>query len=83
MARKTHPDFLFAQMTAPQLVRKDWEPGFIDYLYVSFTNATAFSPTDTLPLSRWAKLLMMAESFVSLITVALIVARAVNVLGTH
>jgi hypothetical protein len=83
MARKTHPDFLFAQMTAPQLVRKDWEPGFVDYLYVSFTNATAFSPTDTLPLSRWAKLLMMAESFVSLITVALIVARAVNVLGTR
>jgi hypothetical protein len=83
MARKTHPDFLFAQMTAPQLVRKDWEPAFVDYLYVSFTNATAFSPTDTLPLSRWAKLLMMAESFVSLITVALIVARAVNVLGTR
>ncbi len=82
MARKTHPDFLFSQMTVPELIHKDWEPGFVDYLYLSFTNATAFSPTDTLPLSRWAKLLMMAESLVSLITVALIVARAVNVLGT-
>jgi hypothetical protein len=82
LARKTNPDFLFSQMTVPELIHKDWEPGFVDYLYLSFTNATAFSPTDTLPLSRWAKLLMMAESLVSLITVALIVARAVNVLGT-
>jgi hypothetical protein len=81
-ARRIHPDFLFAQMTVPELIHKDWEPGFVDYLYLSFTNATAFSPTDTLPLSRWAKLLMMAESLVSLITVALIVARAVNVLGS-
>jgi hypothetical protein len=80
-ARKAHPDFLFAQMTVPDLVHEDWKPGFVDYLYLSFTNATAFSPTDTLPLSRWAKLTMMAESTVSFVTVALIVARAVNVLG--
>ena len=77
---RTHTDFLFAQMTAPEFVPKNWEPAFLDYLYLSFTNATAFSPTDTLPLSRWAKLLMMFQSAVSLGTVALVVARAVNVL---
>jgi hypothetical protein len=76
----THTDFLFAQMTAPELVAKDWEPGFVDYLYLSFTNATAFSPTDTLPLSRWSKMVMMFQSGVSLVTVALVVARAVNIL---
>jgi len=81
LARKVHPDFLFSQMTVPDLVNVDWEPAFVDYLYLSFTNATAFSPTDTLPLSRWAKLTMMAESTVSFVTVALIVARAVNVLS--
>ena len=51
----------------------------MDYLYLSFTNATAFSPTDTLPLSRWAKLTMMVQSAISLVTVALVVARAVNI----
>ena len=78
-ARKPHPDFLFSQMTAPELVDRDWEPGFVDYLYLSFTNATAFSPTDTLPMSRWAKLAMMFQSAISLITVALVVSRAVNI----
>jgi hypothetical protein len=76
----SHTDFLFSQMTAPELVKKDWEPTFIDYLYLSFTNATAFSPTDTLPLSRWAKMVMMFQSAISLVTVALVVARAVNVI---
>lgn len=81
-ASVTHdiPDFLFTQMTVPEIVSKDWEPSFIDYLYLSFTNATAFSPTDTLPLSRWAKMTMMFQSGVSLMTVALVVARAVNIL---
>jgi uncharacterized membrane protein len=78
-ARVSHPDFLFTQMTTPELVHRDWEPGFVDYLYLSFTNATAFSPTDTLPLSRWAKLTMMFQSAISLVTVALVVARAVNI----
>jgi len=78
-ARVTRPDFLFSQMTVPELSSRDWEPTFVDYLYVSFTNATAFSPTDTLPLSRWAKLTMMAQSAISLVTVALVVARAVNI----
>ena len=79
-ARKTHPDFLFAQMSSPELVDKDWEPTFVDYLFLSFTNATAFSPTDVLPLTRWAKLTMMLQSAVSLSTVALVIARAVNIL---
>jgi hypothetical protein len=80
MARHRHPDFLFSQMTVPEIVNRDWEPYFVDYLYLSFTNATAFSPTDTLPLSRWAKLAMMFQSAVSLATLVLVVARAVNIL---
>jgi hypothetical protein len=75
------PDFLFPQMSTPQAAPKDWTPSFIDYLYVSFTNATAFSPTDTMPLTEWAKILMMIQSLASLITVALVTARAVNILG--
>ena len=55
--------------------------GFVDYFYVSFTNATAFSPTDTMPLSRMAKLLMAAQSLASLVTIGLVVARAVNILA--
>jgi hypothetical protein len=75
-----YPDFLFAQMTQQHLARDDWEPRFLDYLYVSFTNATAFSPTDTLPLTRWAKLLMTFQSAIALSTTALVIARAVNIL---
>ncbi|MBT0566234.1 hypothetical protein KIK15_05555 [Williamsia sp. CHRR-6] len=76
-----HPDFLFPQMTTPDLAPVDWEPTFTDYLYVSFTNATAFSPTDTMPLSRWAKLTMMGQSAVALVTLAMVLARAINVLN--
>lgn len=79
-AARLHPDFLFPQMAAPELAPPGWEPRFGDYLYVSFTNATAFSPTDTMPLSRVAKALMAVQSAVALVTVALVVARAVNVL---
>ncbi|MGJ5755950.1 putative membrane protein [Streptomyces puniciscabiei] len=74
------PDFLFVQMQSPELAPPDWEPAFLDYFYLSFTNATAFSPTDVMPLSRWSKMLMMLQSSVSLVTVALVVARAVNIL---
>lgn len=74
------PDLLFPQMTSPELAPSDWEPGFIDYFYVSFTNATAFSPTDTLPMTRWAKLTMLSQSAISVVTVALVIARAVNIL---
>jgi uncharacterized membrane protein len=71
---------MFAQMQSPELADPNWEPAFVDYLYLSFTNATAFSPTDVLPLSRWAKMTMLAQSLVSLVTVALVIARAVNIL---
>jgi hypothetical protein len=58
----------------------NWRPLFLDYLYVSFTNATAFSPTDTLPLSRWAKMLMLLEAAASLVLALLVAARAINIL---
>ncbi|MDE2385496.1 MAG: hypothetical protein KGO53_12845 [Alphaproteobacteria bacterium] len=74
-------DFLFPQMSLPQLHDEEWAPGFVDYLFLAFTNATAFSPTDTLPLSQRAKLLMMAQAAVSLLVVALVAARAVNILA--
>jgi uncharacterized membrane protein len=80
LALRQHPDFLFAQMASPDLAPADWEPLFPDYFYLSFTNATAFSPTDTLPFTRWAKMLMLLQSAVSLATVALVIARAVNIL---
>jgi uncharacterized membrane protein len=79
-ARKPLPDFLFPQMSSPEYREKGWHPTFFDYLYISVTNASAFSPTDTAPLSRWAKILMMAQSMTSLITVGLVIARAVNIL---
>jgi len=77
---RVHPDFLFPQMAAPELASNDWRPEFLDYLYVSFTNAAAFSPTDTMPLSRWAKTLMSVQSAVALTTLGLVIARAVNIL---
>jgi hypothetical protein len=80
LGRHQHPDFLFPEMTAPELAEHDWEPQLVDYLYVAFTNATAFSPTDTLPFSRWSKVAMMLQSTISLGTGALVIARAVNIL---
>ncbi|HUY65064.1 MAG TPA: DUF1345 domain-containing protein [Acidimicrobiales bacterium] len=77
---RRQPDFLFPQMSNPGVVPGAWSPTFIDYLYVSFTNATAFSPTDTMPLTPWAKVLMMVQSFASLLIVALVISRAVNIL---
>jgi hypothetical protein len=76
-----YPDFQFVQMISPkEMVPPDWEPAFLDYLYLAFTNATAFSPTDVMPLSRWAKVAMTVQSIISVVTVALVVARAVNIL---
>jgi hypothetical protein len=80
MGTHKYPDFLFPQMQQEGIARPDWEPEYVDYLYVAFTNATAFSPTDVMPLSRWAKLLMASQSTISLLTLALVVARAVGVL---
>jgi uncharacterized membrane protein len=79
--RRGAPDFLFPQMTDERLGGLGWLPGFFDYLYTSFTNATAFSPTDTMPLTQRAKLLMMVQSGAALWTVGLVVARAVNILS--
>ena len=78
---RAHSDFLFPQMTINDSGIRDWLPGFVDYLFLAFTNATAFSPTDTLPLTPRAKILMMAEAMISLLTVALVAARAVNILA--
>ncbi len=75
------PDFLFVQMSTPEYAPAGWAPGLVDYLYLSFTNATAFSPTDTMPLTPVAKWLMSAQSLTSLVTVGLVVARAVNILS--
>ncbi len=74
------PDFLFSQMNDDRVEPAGWRPQFIDYLYVSLTNATAFSPTDTMPLSPMAKAIMGIQSLVSLVTIGLVVARAVNIL---
>jgi uncharacterized membrane protein len=80
LATHKYPDFLFPQMQAPELAPRHWEPAYVDYFYMSFTNATAFSPTDVMPLTRWAKLTMLGQSAISLATVALVIARAVNIL---
>jgi hypothetical protein len=79
-ADQRDPDFLFPQMGTHELGQPDWMPGFVDYLYLSFTNATAFSPTDTMPLSVRAKLLMMVEALASITTVVMVAGRAVNIL---
>jgi hypothetical protein len=73
-------DFLFVQMSEPRHAPPDWKPTLLDYLYTSFTNATAFSPTDTMPLTPRAKVLMAAQSLTALVTIGLVVARAVNIL---
>jgi hypothetical protein len=74
------PDFQFPQMENPQLAAPGWRPELVDYMYVSFTNSIAFSPTDAMPLSRTAKLLMLMESSASSVTILLAAARAVNIL---
>ena len=85
--RESHTDgaFLFPQMTLNAETRAEmgeqyWSPGFVDYLFIAFNTSTAFSPTDCPVLSRWAKVLMMAQSLISFTTVALLAARAVNIL---
>jgi uncharacterized membrane protein len=79
--RADHPDFVFPQQQPDEgdLAPADWQPAFGDYLYVSLTNATAFSPTDTMPYTRRAKLVMGVQSVMSFAIAALLVARAVNI----
>ena len=86
-AAGVHTDgaFLFPQMTLPAEVKQQmgeqcWSPTFIDYLFIAFNTSTAFSPTDSPVLSRWAKMLMMVQALISFATVALLAARAVNIL---
>lgn len=74
------PDFIFPQMTDAKELMPGWQPAFSDYLYTSTTNAMAFSPTDTMPISGWAKLLMGVQSLSSFVLVVLVTARAVNIL---
>lgn len=79
----TDGDFLFPQMTLPphlSSIARGWKPGFIDYLFLAFNTSTAFSPTDVPVLSRWAKVLMMVQSSLSLGTLAILAARAINIL---
>jgi uncharacterized membrane protein len=75
-------DFLFPQQTEPALMERGWRPLFLDYLYVSFTNAAAFSPTDTMPLSRWAKMLMLVQSAISLALAVMVAAAAIAIAAT-
>ncbi|HEX4770995.1 MAG TPA: hypothetical protein VH351_09210 [Bryobacteraceae bacterium] len=81
--KHTEGAFLFPQMTMPELQEdqgRQWKPGFVDYLFLAFNTSTAFSPTDVPVLSRWAKLLMMVQSCISLGTIAILAARAINIL---
>jgi hypothetical protein len=81
--RRPWPDFLFPQMDSPDHtpMGKEWRPSFVDYLYTALTNATAFSPTDTLPITQAAKVLMGVQGTAAIVTVGLVVARAVNILA--
>jgi uncharacterized membrane protein len=72
-------DLAFTQQLSPEIARPGWRPGFADYLYLALTTSTAFSPTDVMPLARWAKVAMGLQSLISLAVVGLVVARAVNV----
>jgi hypothetical protein len=76
---RPYPDFAFTQLQAPELAPPGWRPRYHDYLILGLTTSTAFSPTDVLPMSAWAKLTMALQSIVSLVVVGLVIARAVNV----
>jgi len=80
VAPEPYPDFAFPQHLSPHLAEEGWRPVFFDYLYLSTTNATAFSPTDVMPLKHWAKLAMGIQSMTSLAILGLVIARAVNIL---
>jgi uncharacterized membrane protein len=77
---KPYPDFAFPQHLSPEIAQPGWRPQYVDYLYLGLTACTAFSPTDVMPLTPWAKLTMGCQSLVSLAVLGLVIARAVNVL---
>ena len=74
------PDLAFPEQLNPRIAPPEWRPAFFDYLYLGFTNATAFSPTDVMPLKHWAKLAMAVQATASLVLLGLVIARAVNIL---
>ena len=76
---RRYPDFAFPQQLNPDIAPRGWRPRYIDYLYLGFTNATAFSPTDAMPTAPWAKIAMTVEAFASIAILGLVIARAVNV----
>jgi uncharacterized membrane protein len=80
--QRAHPDLAFPQHMNPELAPADWRPTYVDYLYIGFTNSTAFSPTDVMPLARWAKLMMAAQAVLSIVILSLVIANAVNILGS-
>jgi uncharacterized membrane protein len=73
------PDFAFTQQLSPEISPPGWRPQYVDYLILGLTTSTAFSPTDVMPMARWAKLTMALQSLISLLVVGLVIARAVNV----
>ena len=83
LARYLHerpfPDFAFSQQLSPELAPPGWRPMYVDYFILGITTSTAFSPTDVMPMRAWSKLMMAAQSMISLIVVGLVIARAVNV----
>jgi len=76
---REYPDFAFTQQQSPELAPPGWKPQYVDYLILGLTTSTAFSPTDVLPLARWAKLTMGLQSLISLTVIGLVIARAVSV----
>lgn len=76
---REYPDLAFTQQLSPEYAPPGWLPHYVDYLVLGLTTSTAFSPTDVMPMTRWAKLLMALQSLVSLVVVGLVIARAVNV----
>jgi hypothetical protein len=76
-----YPDFAFSQQMSPELAPPGWRPQYVDYLILGLTTSTAFSPTDVMPMARWAKLTMAVQSVISLMVIGLVIARAVNVLS--
>ncbi|KIF02124.1 hypothetical protein PL81_31755, partial [Streptomyces sp. RSD-27] len=75
------PALAFPQHLSPELNARDWRPRYVDYFYLGFTNSTALSPTDVMPLAPWAKIVMTLQSVISLLILGLVIARAVNVLA--
>jgi hypothetical protein len=79
LGERPYPDFAFTHQMSPELAPPGWRPQYVDYLILGLTTSTAFSPTDVMPMARWAKLTMALQSLISLTVVGLVIARAVNV----